>query len=230
MFKQKYIAVEGPDGVGKSSFCKELEKELTKKGYTVYSLIYPGVSKDHPIGSKLRDFCKNYDLQPTSDLLCYWAAMQELSHIVELKLMDPNGVVICDRCALSTIIYQGYYRGLLGNVKAIYKYFPVRTPDYMILLHAPKEVCRERYTDRGENMDKWKADDSVTGRIWDFYNQCCLKNLDMMDKNVGNNNVLCLDTSACLPDELANIAVRTIEDSFRNIVEDMFQRMWDLRV
>ena len=105
------ICVEGIDGSGKSVFSRHLAQELTKADYPVLLTREPGGTA---LGERVRDLL--FDAKtppcPKTEFLLFAASRAEHFH----KLIEPTlaegSIVISDRMADSSLVYQGYVRGL----------------------------------------------------------------------------------------------------------------------
>lgn len=107
-----FITLEGMEGCGKSTQCALLVEHFTRLGFDVLRTLEPGGSV---LGKELRRILldpANSDLSPVSELFLYLAdRAQHVSTVIRLALAQDR-VVICDRFADSTVVYQGYGRGL----------------------------------------------------------------------------------------------------------------------
>ncbi|WP_027179543.1 dTMP kinase [Maridesulfovibrio bastinii] len=107
-----FITFEGIEGTGKSTQITLLKKYLEEKGYEVLVTLEPGGSR---IGKELRKILLNMestDLTGESELFLYLAdRAQHVSQMIK-PAIDDGKIVISDRFADSTIVYQGYGRGL----------------------------------------------------------------------------------------------------------------------
>ena len=115
MKKQNYfIAVEGGEGTGKSTFVKLFAEELRKKGYEVITTREPGGTK---LGEKIRNLILENESPYLVESMLFAAARQDhIIRVIEPALCSENPtIVICDRYILSNQVYQGYiYNGVEG--------------------------------------------------------------------------------------------------------------------
>lgn len=106
-----YIAIEGIDGSGKSSLLKNLAFELKNLGYKVHCTKEPGGSE---LGKNIRTILqeKPVAVSPRSEFLLF--ASDRAQHIEEVvkPYLAENYIVLSDRCSDSSVVYQGYGRGL----------------------------------------------------------------------------------------------------------------------
>lgn len=135
-----FIALEGPDGVGKSTQVRLLAKEVVGYGREVILTREPGGT---PLGESLRELLLGKtDIDTWSEALLMAAARAEHLSGVILPAMAEGKVVICDRFVGSSLAYQGYGRGLgWERVLELYMMTPgAILPDLTILLDAPSPL------------------------------------------------------------------------------------------
>ena len=106
--KNYFIAVEGGEGTGKSTFVRLMAERLKKKGYNVVITREPGGT---PLGEKIRDVILEEDsISPEVESLLFIAARRQHIEKVIMPALDGESptVVLCDRYTLSNEVYQGY--------------------------------------------------------------------------------------------------------------------------
>ena len=152
--------MEGPDGSGKTTQISLLAKVLTSEGREVVQTREPG-------GTPLADRIRVLVLDPAHDkmtarteALLYMAARAQ--HTAELirPAMDRGAVVISDRYADSTLVYQGVARGLpLDSLIWLNRFATEElTPDLTLLLDGDTDCLAQRVTSRG-NKDRLDNED-----------------------------------------------------------------------
>lgn len=110
--KGMFVSFEGVDGCGKSSVMKRVYELLKGDGYEVYSLREPG---GVPISEAIRSIImdnKNTDMDERCEALLFAAARAQLVHSKLEPLLKKKNIVLCDRYVDSSLVYQGYARGL----------------------------------------------------------------------------------------------------------------------
>jgi len=135
MNKGIFITFEGIEGSGKTTQAKMLAEKLKKEGLKVLYTYEPG---DTELGQKLREILLNADIKinPLCELLLYFAdRVQHIEEKIKPHLKECF-IVICDRFTDSTVVYQGYARGisieLIENLnRALIQEFK---PDLTVLL------------------------------------------------------------------------------------------------
>lgn len=119
MKKGILIALEGPDGSGKSTQIKMLAKYLEEKGHKVLVTREPGGTK---ISEKIRKIIldnDNKEMCSISEALLYAASRAQLVEEVLKPALDNGEIILCDRFVYSSIVYQGIARGI-GEDKVKY--------------------------------------------------------------------------------------------------------------
>ncbi len=109
-----FVAIEGIDGVGKSTVITALRKKLENDGYRVYTTAEPSQS---PIGRLIRDWL----LKPRTNVVhssiyaLLFTADRVQHYYGEIKpMLDKGYLVITERYMESTLAYQG---GLWGGYR-----------------------------------------------------------------------------------------------------------------
>jgi len=136
-----FITFEGGEGSGKSVQAKALFRRLSELAVPVLLTHEPGGT---PFGEKLGHWlkwAKDAEISPLTELMLFNASRAQLVVEVIRPNLKSGKVVICDRYADSTTVYQGYGRELeLAMVKATNKAATQGLkPDLTILLDIPVE-------------------------------------------------------------------------------------------
>ncbi|WP_080871838.1 dTMP kinase [Oceanobacillus timonensis] len=123
MTKGLFITFEGGDGAGKTTILNQIYEELTARGIEVIKTREPGGIR---ISEKIRDIIHNplhLEMEERTEALLYAAARRQ--HLVEkvFPALEAGKVVLCDRFVDSSLVYQGYARGIgIDEVYAINKF------------------------------------------------------------------------------------------------------------
>jgi dTMP kinase len=141
-----FITFEGGEGGGKSVQAKALYRKLAKMAIPVLLTHEPGGT---PFGRRISrwlKWAKDTNISPLTELMLFNASRAQLVNDVIQPALKSGQVVISDRYADSTTVYQGYGRGLdLAMVKSVNKAATQGlTPGLTVLLDAPVEVCFAR--------------------------------------------------------------------------------------
>ncbi len=108
-----FISFEGGEGSGKSTQAAMLGETLREEGYDVLETREPGGS---PGGKIVREVLLGghaAEKGPLAEACLLTSARREHVDLVIKPALASNQVVVCDRFADSTRIYQGYVGGLL---------------------------------------------------------------------------------------------------------------------
>ena len=134
-----FITFEGGEGCGKSTQAKVLWEKLCHKGIPAILTREPGGTA---LGNELRRLVKKNPVSPQAELLLFAASRSQLVTEVIRPTLEEGKVVICDRFTHSTIIYQGYGRGLdLATIEMVNNLATQNLkPDVVILLDLPPEL------------------------------------------------------------------------------------------
>lgn len=112
MKKGLLIALEGPDGCGKSTQIELLDKYFREKGFDVIKTREPGGTA---ISEKIRNIIldnNNSEMGYMCEALLYAASRAQLTDEVIKPALEEGKIVICDRFVYSSMVYQGIGRGL----------------------------------------------------------------------------------------------------------------------
>ena len=111
----KLITFEGIDGSGKSTQISLLNKWFDEIGVNKINIREPGGSNvSELIRSILLD--KRNQINALTETMLFLSARSQLVDEIILPSLAENKFVICDRFIDSTIVYQGYGRGLDINL------------------------------------------------------------------------------------------------------------------
>jgi len=153
-----FITFEGGEGCGKSTQSRLLLKKLEQQSIPVVLTHEPGGTV---LGNELRKALKKKRgsfISPQAELFLVAASRAQLVAEVIRPALEEGKVVICDRFTYSTLVYQGYGRGL--DFTAIQMVNNMATgnlnPDLIILLDIPPEqglVRKRSLEDRFELED-----------------------------------------------------------------------------
>lgn len=141
-----FITFEGPEGSGKSTQAKQLRDALDDRGYEVILTREPGGTS---IGEAVREILLNpvHDsMKPLTELFLYEAdRSQHVAEIIKPALAE-NKIVISDRYADASLVYQGVARDL--NLETLKKLNQLATqslePDLTFILDVDPEKGLER--------------------------------------------------------------------------------------
>ena len=156
--KGKFITFEGIDGSGKSTQVRKLADLLRSKGFDVVETREPGGS---PGAEEIRALVLQGDPDRWSaqtELLLFTAARRDhMERLIEPALAEGK-IVICDRFADSTRMYQGLSRGDLRNtVDQLHSLMIGREPDLTILIDMDPATGLQRALSRQTVDERFEA-------------------------------------------------------------------------
>jgi dTMP kinase len=145
-----FCVLEGCDGVGKSTLAKRLVSTLSASGRSVALTVEP---THGPIGRRIRELMNDPGADPNEIALLFAADRQDHSRSIR-GLLDAGVIVVCDRYALSTAVYQGAASGdpaveRWADQLSVY----ACPPDLTLVLEVPLDVCAARLRARGKPAD-----------------------------------------------------------------------------
>ena len=153
----RFITFEGIDGSGKSTQTKLLAARLQDEGYDIILTREPGGSKG---AEEIRDLV----LQGATDrwsaeteILLFTAARRDHIERTILPALIQGKIVICDRFADSTRMYQGISRGNLRTlVDQLHHLMIPYDPDITILIDMDPEIGLKRAKARATSEERFE--------------------------------------------------------------------------
>ncbi|SHK17302.1 dTMP kinase [Paramaledivibacter caminithermalis] len=166
-----FITFEGPDGSGKTTQIKLLEKYFKKKGYDILVTREPGGTD---ISEQIRNIIldkKNIEMHKITEALLYAASRaQHVAQIIKPALLEGK-VIICDRFVDSSLVYQGIGRELgIEFIKRINDMATEGTePDITFLMKiSPQFGLKRKFsTDECNRLDMEKIE--FHNRVYEGY-------------------------------------------------------------
>ena len=147
-----FVAIDGPNGVGKTTTILALVRLLEKRGETVCSVRQPS---DTDLGRFIRQAEGRYDGLTLAALV-----VADRVHLVDTVIrpaLDAGQLVVTDRHIASTLALQqldGLEIDLLWRLNA-----GVLKPDLSVFLDAPPSVLEQRLNHRGRTSRFEHIDD-----------------------------------------------------------------------
>jgi dTMP kinase len=164
-----FITFEGGEGCGKSNHSRLLLKKLEQQNIPVVLTHEPGGTA---LGDELRKTLKKKrgsSVSSQAELFIVAASRAELVAEVIRPSLEQGKVVICDRFTHSTVVYQGYGRGLDFTAIQMVNNMATRhlNPDLIVLLDIPPEQGLAR---KQSLEDRFELEDlSFHRRVRDGY-------------------------------------------------------------
>jgi dTMP kinase len=155
-FSGKFIALDGPDGCGKTTQTKLLVQWLKEQGVAVETFREPGGTA---IGEKVRQILLNPEhiaMGTETEVMLYMAARVQLWREKIAPALKQNKCVILDRWLSSTCAYQGFAGGFgIDKVIKIAEDCLERPwPDLTIILDVDLETAAKRLKKDLDRMEQ----------------------------------------------------------------------------
>jgi dTMP kinase len=153
-----FITFEGGEGCGKSTHSRLLLKKFEQQNVPAILTHEPGGT---PLGDELRKALKKRrenPISPQAELFLVAASRAQLVSEAIRPALEAGKVVICDRFTDSTMVYQGYGRGLdFTAIKMVNNMATTHiSPDLKILLDIPPEQGLAR---KSSLKDRFEVED-----------------------------------------------------------------------
>lgn len=147
----KFIVLEGPDGVGKTTIAQEIISYINAN--TNYNATYVSPLDNVPIGTEIKKMITlakhavdGYKQTEIALIISSMVAMIEQ----HLKNKNENDIVICDRWTLSTYVYQGIAKE--QDIQKVQQWIDLIdkmiVPDIVILFDGEDKELDRRIYDR----------------------------------------------------------------------------------
>ncbi len=169
-----FIAVDGPDGVGKSTLVEGLAARLRQAGRTVLVVREPG-------GTATAEAARALVLDPTRDwtpaaelFLILVARAELVAKVLRPTLERGDTIVISDRYDLSTRAYQIAGRGLPPDAVLAANRLATGglVPDLTFVLDLAPADARARQAQQGKRLDRMeRADAAMHERVAQAFRQ-----------------------------------------------------------
>ena len=157
MTQANFVSFEGIDGCGKSTQAKLLNQHFVDQGKDVIISREPGGS---PGAETIRALLLTGNTDKWSaetELLLFTAARRDHLETTIEPALASGKMVICDRFADSTRVYQGATRGdLRSKVDLLHTTMIGREPDITIIIDVEPEVALKRGLARNSGEDRFE--------------------------------------------------------------------------
>lgn len=154
------IAIEGIDGSGKSTFCANLVKKLTP----LFSVVQTREPGSTIFGQHVRAIVQQPIPRCAQAEFLLFAAdrAQHFTEIIAPELLQKK-LIISDRMADSSLIYQGYGRGLdIGMIQKINQWaMHNHTPDLTFYVRIDLKTASERIIRRNKALTAFEQEDAI---------------------------------------------------------------------
>lgn len=154
-----FLALDGPDGTGKTTQCQRLADWLRECGREVVLTKDPGGTE---VGEQLREVLlgQRHPLAVECEALLYMASRAQLVAKVIEPALSAGKVVVCDRFLLANVVYQGHAGGL--DPEALWQVGRLctggRSPDVTLVLDMPAAEASARRKRPADRVESRSAD------------------------------------------------------------------------
>src|SRR3989338_10140474 len=157
-----FISFEGLEGSGKSTQAGLLGSKLKEEGYEIVVTREPGGTR---IGELIRNIThnrENVDLTAVTEV--YLMSASRAQHVREIikPTLSSGKIVICDRYIDSSLVYQGYGRGLGEETVWQLNHLAIEEviPNLTFFLDVPPDIgfARRNGTDKIDRLDLQQKD------------------------------------------------------------------------
>ena len=157
MTDAKFLSFEGIDGCGKSTQATRLAGHLTAAGQEVVLTREPGGSPGAEAIRRLLLTGATDKWSAETELLLFTAARRDHLERTITPALSASKIVVCDRFADSTRVYQGATRGnLRGKVDQLHTAMIGREPDITLIIDVDPEVALARGLARNSGEDRFE--------------------------------------------------------------------------
>ncbi|HLE76609.1 MAG TPA: dTMP kinase, partial [Gammaproteobacteria bacterium] len=175
------ICIEGIDGSGKSTLAKQLAALLQKDGRTVVLTKEPGGSA---LGKQLRTILQTQPvpINPISEFLLF--AADRAQHVKEVikPALAQGAIVITDRMGDSSLVYQGYGRGIDTTMIQTVNAWALQgiAPDLTLYVKIDGTTAAQRIKKRGALSAFEKEQNDFTERLIAGFNELYRNRTDVI--------------------------------------------------
>lgn len=154
--KGLWVSFEGGEGSGKTTLIEALDEKLRAEGFDTLRTREPG---GVPVSEKIRDIIlekTDRPMDPMTEAILFAASRRQ--HLVEkvLPALSAGKLVLMDRFVDSSVVYQGYGRGLGMERIAALNEFAIEghRPHITFYLDLDPEEGLRRIRDNGREINR----------------------------------------------------------------------------
>jgi len=200
----KFITLEGIEGVGKTSNLRYIKEQLEASGHNCVVTREPGGTN---LGESLRGLLLSHsddNMSADTELLMMFAARAEHLNKVIKPALANGQTVLCDRFTEATYAYQGGGRQLdVDKITELEEWVQGDLrPDLTVILDAPVEIGRSRAGKRSAPDRIEKEQDDFFQRVRDAYIELA---------NHYPHRICLVDASLTLPEVQQQVRDKLIE-------------------
>ncbi|PIM79202.1 dTMP kinase [Fusobacterium pseudoperiodonticum] len=192
-----FVAIDGPNGVGKTTLLEEIEKIIKSKNIQLYKT-------KEPTNSILGNFIREISEEINGDTLACLVSADRYEHLKNeiIPELEKGKIVITDRYVLSSLILQvidGVKENFILNLNS-----QIIKPDLQLAIFADEKVIQERL-DQRETLTRFEKNNQSKKEINNMK-----KGIEKLRKL--NIEVLCINNNNDLEYNANKIADYIIEN------------------
>lgn len=195
-----FIAIDGPDGIGKTTLANKIINKLKNE------LCIESILTTEPTKSKLgMEIRKQLSLGNTDNKLLLNMFLQDRKEHIENEIIPSiqnKKIILTDRYKYSTVVYQ-YFQGF--TIKELIEMNDFLSPDVIFIVNGSFELIKERMDRRAIDKEIFEQDNYIKESI-KLYSQ--------MNLFFPNENILFIDGRKTL-EELENEVVKIIVEMYK---------------
>lgn len=164
------LVLEGIDGSGKTTLAKNLAHLLREQDLPIVETREPGKTE---LGLKLRSLLQGGSIFvcQKAEYLLFAANRAQHFHEIIMPGLAEKKLIVSDRLSDSSLVYQGYARGLDIDFLTIINRWSMdnRLADLVIYVRTSVEVASERMRKRSEGLSSFEKDQSFIKCVYEGY-------------------------------------------------------------
>jgi dTMP kinase len=154
---RRFIVFDGVEGCGKSTQARLLAEALQARGERVVQTLEPGGTA---IGEAIRGLLLDPQFSEMHELTeAFLFCADRAQHVLEVirPALEAGKVVVSDRYASSTMVYQGFAGGLGAEAVEVLTWYATKgtQPDLLVILDIdPAEGMRRKRGDEADRIEQ----------------------------------------------------------------------------
>lgn len=168
--RAKLVAIEGPDGAGKTTAITWLQQHLAAANPLLLARVVVSAQPPQSLRQSVKQVVMADSCFPEEAALIF-AGLQTLSWFNEVLPLSPNNFVVTDRWSLSTLCYQAGFGADPEFLKQVVAHVP--TPDLTIVINPGYEECKRRITHCRVSGSVFDKDDDLQRFVHRAYAMAC---------------------------------------------------------
>ncbi|MFT6765317.1 MAG: dTMP kinase [Alteromonas naphthalenivorans] len=173
------VSIEGIDGSGKSSLARNIHKKLLD-----YSCVLTKEPGGTPLGEKIRSILLQTDavMCAKAEFLLFASSRAEHFEKLVIPALKNGSLVISDRMADSSLVYQGYARGLdIPTIDAVSTWAMNNVkPNVTFYLKLSVEKALERIKKRNIALTTFEQEEAFIHKTLDGFEELFKNRTDVV--------------------------------------------------